>query len=130
MGCEPDAWAILFCDDLEMRIYQKKFRKLDRTTDVLSFPAFERSGLNELYSKLPKGQRSLGDVVISMPAVVRGAKRARRPVAAELVEVLIHAYLHLLGFDHVVGAGVGAKDAREMKALQKALFKMIFPQLS
>jgi len=111
-----------FCGDEEMRALQLRYRRLDRTTDVLSFPILEAPGAREMLARLPAGERSWGDLVVSLATVERGARRGRRPVREELSEVLIHGFLHLLGMDHVVGRGVTVRDARAMKALQRKLF--------
>ena len=118
LGAEPSSLGILFCDDKKMREFQKKYRQLDRTTDVLSFPAIENlsPGMGEL---------GLGDLVVSLPAVQRGAKRGKRTFKLELTEVLIHGCLHLLGCDHVLGKNVSREKALRMKFLQKNLFRDI-----
>src|SRR6185369_15662777 len=70
--------GLLLCDDIVMRGYQKRFRKLDRTTDVLSFPTRELFKDKEAAEFAQRGHPiSLGDLVISLPAVERGAQRAR-----------------------------------------------------
>ncbi len=115
--------GLRFCDDKEMRGLQRRYRNLDRTTDVLSFPSLEVPGIGEIFSKLSRNERSWGDLVVSLETVKRGASRAGRKDREELAEVLIHGYLHLLGLDHVVGLGVSARDAKKMKALQAQLFK-------
>lgn len=115
--------GLRFCDDTEMRALQKTYRKLDRTTDILSFPTLEVPGVQMMMKELSTSERSWGDLVVSLPTVARGARRGRRSDAEELTEVLIHGFLHLLGLDHVVGKGVTPRHAREMKALQKKIFK-------
>jgi probable rRNA maturation factor len=115
--------ALHFCGDVEMRSLQKHYRKIDRTTDVLSFPALEISGVAALYPSLPVQERSWGALVVSLNAVERGARRGRRSPPSELREVLIHGFLHLLGMDHVLGKGVTARHAREMRDLQRLLLK-------
>jgi probable rRNA maturation factor len=122
LGGQPTQLALVFCDDDEMRRLQRKHRKLDRTTDVLSFPTREVPGMQGAFAWLPKGERSLGDVVVSMPAVVRGARRGKRTPARELAEVLVHGLLHLVGCDHVK---VSPARVRRMRALQKALLRSI-----
>ncbi len=122
MGARPTNWTLLFCDDRRMRKFQREFRKLDRSTDVLSFPTLEQKELRGFFKKLPPSERSLGDVIISLPAVQRGARRGKRSVREECLEVLVHAFLHLLGFDHVVGRKVRKRDAERMRELQKHLF--------
>jgi rRNA maturation RNase YbeY len=113
----PRVVGLCFCGDVMMRELQRKFRKLDRTTDVLSFPAREIDGPADL-SWIPDQDRSLGDLVISLPAIERGARRGRRKPAEELVEVLLHGLLHLIGCDHVTNKN----DARRMRSLQRGLF--------
>jgi probable rRNA maturation factor len=117
------AVSIHFCGDVEMRQLQKTYRNLDRSTDVLSFPSLEVAGINDVFVHLKPSERSWGDIVVALPTVSRGAQRARRSEARELQEVLIHAFLHLLGMDHVVQKGVGVAQARAMKKLQKELMR-------
>ncbi len=102
------------CEDQEMRSYQKKFRKLDRTTDVLSFPSLESPENN------PEG--FMGTLIVSLPAVLRNAGRYKRDFKTEFTEVFIHGVLHLLGFDHVK---VSPKKRQRMRAVQKNIRKLV-----
>ena len=116
---------IHICDDIEMRSFQKQYRNLDRTTDVLSFPSIEVPGIQEQFSLIKSSERTWGSLVLSLPAIERGAKRGRRSLAKETTEVLIHGFLHLLGMDHVVKAGVTPKDAKRMLSLQRRLLREV-----
>jgi probable rRNA maturation factor len=78
--------CVTFVDDREIRRLNKKFRKLDRATDVLSFETGE-SG-------------ELGDVVISVDTARRNAKRFGVTIGDEIRRLVIHGVLHLLGYDH------------------------------
>ena len=118
LGAVPTTLGIYFCDDEEMRAFQKKYRKLDRTTDVLSFPAIE----GQLVAPDLEDEFSLGDLIVSLPAIERGARRGRRSPKLELTEVLVHGVLHLLGCDHVVTGARGRRMALRMRALQKRIF--------
>ncbi len=113
LSYKPREVEVYFCRDPEMRFFQKRYRKLDRTTDVLSFAA--RDGIDVLEGV----ENSLGSIVLSVDTVQRNAKRARRKYESEFLEVLIHSLLHLVGCDHVRG---GAK-ARRMRSLQRTLFQ-------
>jgi probable rRNA maturation factor len=106
----PKNLELRFCDDKEMRSLQKKFRKLDRTTDVLSFPSVESPDNHE--------EHFMGSIVISLSSVKRNAKTHKRSVQAELGEVFIHGILHLFGFDHVA---VTPRKRKEMRALQQLI---------
>ena len=112
---------ILFCDDTEMKAFQKQFRGLARTTDVLSFPTRELTPSSLKALSGARAQLTLGDIVVSISAVERGAKRAKRSVKAELMEVVVHGLLHLVGFDHV-----GSKSkATRMRALQREVLSSL-----
>ena len=99
--------SILFCGDRKMRTLNRLYRKKDRPTDVLAFPA-EAEGL-------------LGDIVISVPFAARQAKRRREPPWREIDRLLLHGFLHLLGYDHETDAGeMDALEARLRRRLNLA----------
>jgi probable rRNA maturation factor len=82
--------TILFTSDREMRSLNRRFRGLDRSTDVLSFPAEDT----------PARSSYLGDLAISLPAARRYARKAGWSIAEEVRFLLLHGLLHLLGYDH------------------------------
>jgi probable rRNA maturation factor len=90
--------SILFCGDRKMRTLNRRYRRTDRTTDVLAFPA--QDGL-------------LGDIVISLPYASRQARRRGEPVSREIDRLLLHGFLHLSGYDHETDEG--EMDALEAK---------------
>jgi probable rRNA maturation factor len=90
---------VLFCGDRRMRTLNRVYRRKDRTTDVLAFPA----GGGEL----------LGDIVISVPYASRQARRRGEPVSREIERLLVHGLLHLSGYDHETDDG--EMDALESK---------------
>ncbi len=77
-----------FIEEKRMRGLNRQYRNIDRTTDVLSFPMDEAG---EFY-------RVLGDVVISIPMAIRYAEQAGRPAVEEVVVLMVHGLLHLLGY--------------------------------
>lgn len=110
----PKKMELHYCDDKEMRGYQKKFRKLDRTTDVLSFPSLESPAHNE--------KHFMGTVIVSLATVKRNSLRYERTFKAELTEVFIHGVLHLLSFDHVK---VSLKKKHRMRKIQSEIFQNV-----
>lgn len=82
--------SVLLTTDRRIRTLNRRWRDIDRATDVLSFPLAEPPGSGPL----------LGDVVVSLDTAVRRAGRDGRRVQAELDRYLAHGLLHLLGFDH------------------------------
>ena len=77
--------------DRRMRALNRSFRGIDRTTDVLAFP--------------DGADGHLGDLVVSIPTAAAQARAARHSLAREIRILLIHGYLHLLGFDHETDGG-------------------------
>lgn len=116
LGGTPRTVSVLVCGDEEMRVYNRDYRHLDKTTDVLSFPTREM----DLPGVILESEASLGDLILSVPAVERGAQRGRRRTQDEWVEVFLHGILHLLGFDHVTPAVSRVRAAR-MRAVQAEL---------
>lgn len=87
--------SLVFVGEQASRTLNRRFRKKDRPTDVLSFP---------LGATAADGRFYLGDIVICVPVADRQARRAGHPLERELKALAVHGYLHLLGFDH--GAGI------------------------
>lgn len=96
---------MLVCDDATIRTLNRRFRHKDAATDVLSFP----DG-----TALPDGGLYLGDVAISLDTAGRQAAERGVPLVRELELLLLHAVIHLAGYDH-------ESDAGEMERLEKAL---------
>jgi len=97
--------GVLLCDDATIRTLNRRFRARDAATDVLSFP---------LKAISPEGRHYLGDVAISVETAGRQAKAAGATLERELHVLLLHALVHLAGFDHETDSG-------EMAALESGL---------
>jgi probable rRNA maturation factor len=101
--------AILFTDDAEMRQLNKQWRNLDMPTDVLSFPS---SG-----PELPGEPRHLGDIALGYETALRDAETMNRPFEAHISHLLIHGFLHLLGYDHIDLEDAAVMEPLEIKIL-------------
>lgn len=101
--------CLSFVDDSDMRSLNRRYRQIDRTTDVLSFPQTDSPARN-----------LLGDIVISSEAAVRNSKRFGVSVDEEIRRLIVHAVLHLLGFDHV-----GKKQRDEMRAKENEILNFL-----
>ena len=82
--------SIAIVDDDAMRTLNRKFRKKNKTTDVLTFPGDERF---------------LGDIVISIDQARRQAVEEKHSLATEVKYLLLHGVLHALGYDHETDNG-------------------------
>ena len=105
--------TVCLAGDALVKRLNGSYRRKHRTTDVLSFPGGGDSA--------PDGSRHLGDVVISVPQARRQAAREGRSPARELRLLLLHGYLHLLGYDHEVDDG-------RMKRLESRLARKLLPE--
>jgi rRNA maturation RNase YbeY len=112
VGAPHGEVAVLFTHDEEIRKLNLRFRRRNRATDVLAFPD-GRGPAAEV--------RRIGDIVISVPAARRNAREAGEALAGEIRRLLLHGFLHLLGYDHEVDEG-------EMEKLERDLAARILPK--
>ena len=98
-----------------MRRLNRDWRGVDRPTDVLSLPFHEKKELRPLSKS---GYLFiLGQIVICPEVAEKNAMEAGLPSEDEIRRLLVHGYLHLLGYDHAAGgrqAGVMRKKEREL----------------
>ncbi len=98
--------SINFVSDEEIRELNKKFRNVDKVTDVLSFPNLNKTP-NEKLSKYMKdadfdtGLLFVGDIVISKNVAKKQARELEHSLKREVCFLALHGFLHLLGFDHI-----------------------------
>ncbi len=112
VGSPPGELSVLIVDDAEMRALNREHLGRDRTTNVLSFPQ-EDSG--------QPGSPMLGDLVLAPRTIRRQARNAGRDLARERDHALVHAVLHLLGYDHV-----GSRRERErMRARERQVLALL-----
>ncbi len=89
--------SIAFVDDNEIQKINKKYRHIDKPTDVLSFEGEDNF---------------LGEIIINYSQVVRQAKELNCKIEEELIYILIHGLLHLLGYNDET-----EEDSKEMKKI-------------
>lgn len=97
--------SIALVDDETMAGLNRKFRRKNKTTDVLTFPA------DDSYADPSAKGRPLGDIVISLDQARRQAADEKHSLATELRYLILHGVLHALGYDHETDEG-------EMNALE------------
>lgn len=80
----------------------KEYRNIDKATDVLSFPMFEKDELEEMIKKQNfRHEDILGDIVIAIEKVEEQAKEYGHSFERELSYMLVHGFYHLMGYDHI-----------------------------
>ncbi len=95
--------SLLLTGDAEMQALNRDWRKQDKPTDVLSFQS------------APEDRPFLGDIAVSIGVGGRDAEIKAIPMDQHLSHLLIHAYLHLIGHNHI-----DATEAEEMESLEIA----------
>ena len=79
-----------------------EYRKIDRETDVLSFPMFEKEEIDVKIEKQDFPYEDiLGDMVISIPRVKEQAVEYGHSFKRELSYMVVHSFYHLMGYDHM-----------------------------
>ena len=101
--------TVAFVGDDAMRALNDRYRRKDRTTDVLSFgQALGRAKGEAAVKRLSRdvdGALDVGDIVISGAQAARQAKRRKHPLEREVAFLAAHGALHLLGFEDETPAG-------------------------
>ena len=100
--------SVLLTTDEQMQRFNRVFRRKDKATDVLSFPAFQLNGNKNL----------AGDLAISVEMAAREAAQRGHSLNVELKVLLLHGVLHLAGWDHETDSG---QMARKEEALRRQL---------
>lgn len=86
----------------EIRKINFKYRNIDKETDVLSFPMFEKEELEDkIKNKDFTYEDILGDIIISIEKVKEQAKEYEHSFERELSYMLVHGFYHLMGYDHI-----------------------------
>ena len=86
----------------EIHDINKKFRDVDKPTDVLSFPMYESGEIDSLRNEKQHDEEEiLGDIIISIEKVKEQAEEYGHSFERELAYLVTHGMLHLLGYDHM-----------------------------
>ena len=117
---------VLVTDDEGIRAINNAYRKIDKATDVLSFPMFELTAGQlpaswDAYKDPDTGLVPLGDMAISLERVKAQAKEYGHSNRRELAYLAVHSVLHLLGYDHM---DEGPQKAR-MRAREEAVMAVL-----
>ena len=120
-GMENDVEvSVTFTDDEGIRELNNKFRKMDKPTDVLSFPLFDYEGEKEepLFDELAN---NLGDIVISLERAMAQANEFGHSFEREVAFLTAHSMLHLLGYDHETSE----EDEADMRRRQSEIMERL-----
>jgi len=112
--------SVWFTTNTTIRSYNKKFRKKDAATDILSFPYHsELKPGNEIIVKSEE-DKNLGDIIISLEFAKKNAKEWDVSFSKIIDILLVHGISHLLGYDHKT-----EKDHEIMRAYEQKLLQIV-----
>jgi probable rRNA maturation factor len=120
----PSELGLVITDNDEIQRINNMYRGKDESTDVLAFNMLNPDGVEgeeSIFIAPPDGFSHLGEVMISYPKAVTQAKQRGHDTEHELLVLLIHGILHLLGYDHENSAD----EACRMTAMENAILKQL-----
>lgn len=112
----PIEVSVTFTDNEGIRELNRKFRNIDRATDVLSFPLFDYTGESE-EPPVDEFVGMLGDIVISLEQAKKQAEEFGHSFEREAAFLTVHSMLHLLGYDHEAGGDEEADMRRRQREI-------------
>jgi len=120
---KPVEISLVIIGEKRIRTLNKKYRGIDKVTDVLSFgnDAVNKTAKNKTvkFVDSPDGVFHLGEVFICYSQAVKQAKQKKHSVKKELTILLIHGILHLLGYEHKGDYARSEMKIKEMEVLEK-----------
>ncbi len=111
--------SITLTNPENIRNINKEYRNIDKETDVLSFPMFEKDELQAIIKDNEYEVNDvLGDIVISLEKVKEQAIEYGHSFERELAYMLVHGFYHLMGYDHIEEKDKVLMRPKEEKILQ------------
>lgn len=104
-----------------IRSLNKQYRNIDKATDVLSFPMFEKEEIEAILERQENiVEDVLGDIIISIPRVEEQAKEYGHSFERELAYMVVHGFYHLMGYDHIE-----EEDKRKMRPKEEYILNQL-----
>ncbi len=127
LGLAPEGFmlCVMGCDDARIAELNGEFRQKGKPTNVLSWPSEERAAEEPgQRPDLPEAgdaddPEELGDIAISWETCEREAVEQGKAMADHVTHLVVHAVLHLLGYDHIDDADAELMEATEIAALAR-----------
>ena len=111
-------FTLLLSGDSKIKMLNKKFRKKNKTTDILSFPFHEKKILHNLINSKNNSNIYLGDIIINLNKIIKECKNQNFSIIFD--QIWIHGLTHLLGHRHKSN-----RDFSIMKKLENKIIKSI-----
>lgn len=108
--------SVILSNEEYIRYINSEYRKIDKVTDVLSFPMFEKEEIEENKEKA----EVLGDIIICIPKVLEQAKEYKHSFEREFAYMLVHGFYHLMGYDHM-----REEEKKEMREKEENILRKV-----
>lgn len=113
--------SIILTDPLNIRKFNKQYRNIDKSTDVLSFPMFEKEEIEQIiFEGGFKYNDILGDMIISIEQVQKQALEYGHSFERELSYMVVHSFYHLMGYDHIK-----EEDKKQMRPKEEYVLNIL-----
>ena len=109
--------SVILTTPENIRVTNKTYRNIDKETDVLSFPMFEKDEIQALKGEYPE---ALGDIMISIARVKEQAEEYGHSFERELSYMVVHGFYHLMGYDHIE-----EEDKKEMRKKEENVLSIL-----
>jgi len=111
------SFSLLLTNNKKIKKLNKKFKKKDKSTDILSFPFHENFKISK--------KKYIGDVIISYNFIDKPRSQNLRIFEKKLIKIFIHGFLHLLGFDHKKNT-----DYKKMLKVEEQIYKSVISKIA
>lgn len=111
-GEVPSELSLVFSNDAGIKELNAGWRGKDKPTNVLSFPAFAIAAGDPL-------PPMLGDIVLAIETISRESSLEKKPFEHHLIHLVVHGFLHLLGYDHETDEEAEVMEAMERRVLAR-----------
>jgi len=115
--------SIILTTPKEIRTINKKYRNIDDSTDVLSFPMYEKEEISELIKDEESKEcleTVLGDIIINIEQVEKQSKEFGHTFERELSYMIVHGFYHIIGYDHM-----NDNDKKEMRIKEEYILEKL-----
>lgn len=128
-GCPYECCInVLVTDNEGIRIYNRDYRKIDKETDVLSFPNLDYNRPSDFhipaerevdYFDPESGELVLGDIILSKDRIYEQAASYGHSIKREFAFLVAHSMLHLCGYDHMEPDEAAVMEGKQEEILKK-----------
>ena len=109
--------SLTFTTDELIKEINCKHRNMDKATDVLSFPMYEKQELSDINTSISNFPVALGDIVVSVERAFSQADEYGHSFEREMAFLVCHSMFHLLGYDHMTKQEEGLMMEKQNKVL-------------